>query len=53
MLDDYKNMFKSKIYHIDGKNITNKYCQEKSKLGRNIKYKSKNNINLQSITDDF
>jgi hypothetical protein len=53
ILDDYKKMFKSTISHIDGKIITNKYCQEKINLGRNIKYKSKNSINLQSITDNF
>lgn len=53
ILDEYKKKFKSKIYHIDGKIITNKYCFEKYKLGRNIKYKSKNSINLQSINDNF
>ena len=53
ILNNYKNNFKSKIYHIDGKIITNRYCNERAKLGRNIKYKSKNSINLQSITDDY
>ena len=51
--DNYKKIYRSKIYHIDSKIITNRYCQEKSNLGRNVKYKSKNSINLQSITDDF
>ena len=53
MLDYYKNMFTSKIYHVDGKINTNRYCQEKYKLGRNIEYKSINSIILQSVIDDF
>jgi len=53
ILNEYKKTFSSKIYHIDGKIITNRYCNETSKLGRNVKYKSKNSINLQSVVDDF
>ena len=48
----YKKKNKSKIYHIDGKIITNRYCSQSNKLGRNTRYKSKKSINLQTVTDD-
>lgn len=53
ILDIYNSQHKSNIYHIDGKIVTNKYCDEHDKLGRNVKYKSKNSINVQSITDNY
>ena len=53
ILNIYKSQYKSNIYHIDGKIVTNKYCIEQDKLGRNIKYKSKNSINVQSIVDNY
>ena len=47
MLDKYKDIYRSNMYHIDGKIITNKYCIESDKMGRNTRYKSKKSINLQ------
>lgn len=52
MLTKYTDVNKSKLYHIDGKIIVNKFCNEKDNLGRNIKYKSKNSINLQAVVDN-
>lgn len=53
ILNIYKENFKSnKIIHIDGKIITNKNCSENINLGRNIKNKGKNSINLQTVTDN-
>ena len=43
MLDKYKDIYRSNIYHIDGKIIV-KYCIESDKMGRNTRYKSKNSI---------
>jgi hypothetical protein len=53
MLDKYKDIYRSNIYHIDGKIITNKYCIESDKMGRNTRYKSKKSINLQTVTDQY
>lgn len=53
ILNMYKSKIKSNILHIDGKIVTNKYCNDHHKLGRNIKYKSKKCINIQSITDNY
>ena len=51
-LELYKKKNKSKIYHIDGKIITNRYCSQSNNLGRNTRYKSKKSICLQTVTDD-
>ena len=51
ILKKYKKYYSSKCYYIDGKIITNKYGCNPLKLGRNIKYKSKNSINVQALTD--
>ncbi len=53
ILNKYKTHVKTKMYHIDGKVIVNKCCDQKELLGRNTKYKSKNSINLQTVTDEF
>ena len=53
ILNKYKNHVKTKMYHNDGKIIVNKCCDQKELLGRNTKYKSKNSINLQTVTDEF
>ena len=44
ILDKYKKSFNSKLYHIDGKIITNKYCDKGREFRK--KYKSKKSINL-------
>ena len=38
--------------HSLSKIITNKYGHNPIKLGRNVKYKSKNSVNIQAITDE-
>ena len=50
--DKYEILFESDSYHIDGKIITNKGCNEIEQLGRNVKYKSKQSINIQTVVDE-